>query len=82
MKVGEKELTSNHTEPTMTKYLKNLKNLRYIKNRNEYRIDFLGDAVRAIYSSGKTYIGYALCFPKGYNNLKIYYTKYLIIVAS
>lgn len=66
----------------MTKYLGNLKNLRYIKNRNGYRIDFLGDAIRVVYMSGKTYIGYAFCFPKGYDNLKIYYKKYLIIVAS
>ena len=66
----------------MIKYSRNLKNLRYIKNKNEYRIDFLGDIERAVYKSGKIYIGYALCFPKGYNNLKICYTKYLIIVTS
>lgn len=66
----------------MTKYSRNLKNLRYIKNKNEYRIDFLGDSIRVVYMSGKTYIGYAFCFPKGYDNLKIYYTKDLIIVAN
>ena len=66
----------------MTKYSRNLKNLRYIKNKNEYRIDFLGDAIRVVYMSGKTYIGYAFCFPKGYDNLKIYYTKHLIIITN
>ena len=81
-KVGERELTLNLIGTTLTKYLKNLKNLRYIKNRNVYRIDFLGDAIRVVYASGKPYIGYALCFPKGYNNLKIYYTKDLIITTS
>lgn len=66
----------------MTKYSRNLKNLRYIKNRNGYRIDFLGDAIRVVYASGEPYIGIAFCFPKGYDNLKIYYTKDLIIVAN
>lgn len=66
----------------MTKYLGNLKNLRYIKNKNEYLIDFLGDVLRAIDVTGEPYIGFALCFPKGYNNLKIYYKKNLIIVIS
>ena len=81
-KGGEKELTLNLIETTMTKYLKNLKNLRYIKNRNGYRIDFLGDVIRAVYASGKPYIGFAVCFPKGYDNLKICYTKDLIIIIS
>lgn len=73
VKVGEKELTLNLIEITMTEYLKNLKKLRYITNKNGYRrIDFLEDTIRITEVSGKPWIGETVKYPNFYKGLDIH----------
>ena len=57
----------------MTEYLKKLKKLRYITNKNGYRrIDFLEDTIRIVEASGKPWIGETVKYPKFYKGLTIY----------